>query len=153
MGQLDLERCPHCGVDRPTLSHQHNFATQDYTKTVKRHWATYACQRCGGVVVASAPQMSADVKEIYPTPSEIDATIPERPKEFLKQALNSINAPAGAIMLAASTVDAMLKVKGYQSGNLYQRIDKAAEDHLITADMAKWAHEVRLDANDQLKGS
>lgn len=149
MGQLDLERCPHCGVDRPTLSHQNSFATQDYTKTVKRHWAAYACQRCGGVVVASAPQMSADVREIYPTPSEIDATIPERPKEFLKQALNSINAPAGAIMLAASSVDAMLKVKGYQSGNLYQRIDKAAEDHLITADMAKWAHEVRLDANDQ----
>lgn len=149
MGQLDLERCPHCGVDRPTLYLKYNIATQDYTNTVKRHWAVYACQRCGGVVVASAPQMNADVKEIYPAPSEIDATVPEKPKEFLKQALNSINAPAGAIMLAASSVDAMLKVKGYQSGNLYQRIDQAAADHLITTDMAKWAHEVRLDANDQ----
>jgi hypothetical protein len=32
---------------------------------------------------------------------------------------------------------------------LYKRIDKAAAEHLITAKMAEWAHEVRLDANDQ----
>ena len=149
MGQLDLERCPHCGVDRPTLSHQHNFATQDYSQSIKRHWATYACQRCGGVVIASAATMNDVVQEIYPTPSEIDEVIPERPREYLKQALNSINAPAGAIMLAASSVDAMLKVKGYREGSLYSRIDKAAEDNLITQDMARWAHEIRLDANDQ----
>jgi hypothetical protein len=52
-------------------------------------------------------------------------------------------------MLAASAVDAMLKAKSYVDGSLYQRIEKAAEDHLITKDMAAWAHEVRLDANDQ----
>jgi predicted protein tyrosine phosphatase len=52
-------------------------------------------------------------------------------------------------MLAASAVDAMLKVKGLSDGNLYSRIEKAVSDHLITADMSKWAHEVRLDANDQ----
>lgn len=43
----------------------------------------------------------------------------------------------------------MLKAKGYKEGSLYARIDKAAEEHVITADMARWAHEVRLDANDQ----
>ena len=52
-------------------------------------------------------------------------------------------------MLCASSVDAMLKEKNYKDGSLYQRIDKAAENHLITSEMAKWAHEVRLDANDQ----
>ena len=52
-------------------------------------------------------------------------------------------------MLAASAVDAMLKAKGLKQGTLYARIDKAAGDHLITAEMAKWAHQVRLDANDQ----
>lgn len=52
-------------------------------------------------------------------------------------------------MLTASSVDAMLKAKGYTEGSLYSRIDKAAADHLITADMAHWAHAVRLDANDQ----
>jgi len=52
-------------------------------------------------------------------------------------------------MLAASAVDSMLKLKGYTDGSLYTRIEKAASDHLITGDMAKWAHEVRLDANYQ----
>jgi predicted membrane chloride channel (bestrophin family) len=52
-------------------------------------------------------------------------------------------------MLAASAVDSMLKAKGYVEGTLYTRIDKAANDHVITPDMAAWAHAVRLDANDQ----
>jgi hypothetical protein len=52
-------------------------------------------------------------------------------------------------MLAASAVDAMLKAKGYKNGSLYSRIDKAAEDHAITQEMSQWAHEVRLDANDE----
>ena len=43
----------------------------------------------------------------------------------------------------------MLKAKGYKDGSLYTRIDKAAGDHLITDEMAEWAHDVRLDANDE----
>jgi hypothetical protein len=52
-------------------------------------------------------------------------------------------------MAAASAVDAMLKEKGLTEGSLYSRIDAAAEAHLITNEMKAWAHEVRLDANDQ----
>lgn len=52
-------------------------------------------------------------------------------------------------MLTASAVDAMLKAKGYTDGSLYRRIDEAAQAHLITAEMAAWAHEIRLDANDE----
>ncbi len=51
-------------------------------------------------------------------------------------------------MLSASAVDAMLESKGYKEGSLYSRIDQAKSDHLITDEMARWAHEVRLDAND-----
>jgi hypothetical protein len=80
---------------------------------------------------------------------EIDGAIPGRPKEYLEQAVSSLNSPAGAVMLAASSVDAMLREKGLKDGTLYSRIKKAAEDHLITEEMAKWAHEVRLDANEQ----
>lgn len=52
-------------------------------------------------------------------------------------------------MVASSAVDAMLKAKGYKDKekSLYSRIDKAAENGTITKDMAKWAHQVRLDAN------
>jgi hypothetical protein len=75
--------------------------------------------------------------------------VPDRARILLQQAQESLHAAAGAVMLCASAVDAMLKIKGYIEGSLYARIEKAAEDHLITADMAKWAHEVRLDANEQ----
>jgi hypothetical protein len=51
-------------------------------------------------------------------------------------------------MLAASAVDAMLKARNYQDGTLYSWIKQAADDHLITSDMALWAHEVRLEANN-----
>ena len=52
-------------------------------------------------------------------------------------------------MLTGSSVDAMLKDKGLKEGSLYARIDAAAAAHLITAEMAAWAHDIRLDANDQ----
>jgi hypothetical protein len=63
--------------------------------------------------------------------------------------MESLGQPVGSVMLSTSAIDAMLKVEGYTEGTLYARIDKAAEDHVITDDMVKWAHQVRLDANDQ----
>ena len=78
-----------------------------------------------------------------------DEAIPDRARDYLNQAIESLHAPAGAVMLCASSVDAMLKEKNYKEGRLYERIDEAAKDHLITSEMAAWAHEIRLDANDQ----
>jgi hypothetical protein len=43
----------------------------------------------------------------------------------------------------------MLKAKNLKTGALYDRITEALEQNLITAEMAEWAHDVRLDANDQ----
>jgi len=51
-------------------------------------------------------------------------------------------------MVAASAVDSMLKARGLKTGTLYARIDQAKNEHLITPEMADWAHEVRLDANE-----
>ncbi|WP_285351949.1 DUF4145 domain-containing protein [Pseudomonas sp. ME-P-057] len=90
-----------------------------------------------------------DITHIWPAPQFVNESVPERARTFLEQAIASIHAPAGAVMLTASSVDAMLKEKGLKQGNLYKRIDAAAAQHLITAEMALWAHEVRLDANDQ----
>ena len=52
-------------------------------------------------------------------------------------------------MLSASSIDSMLKDKGYKNGSLYVRIDQAANDHIITRGMSEWAHQIRLEANDQ----
>lgn len=89
------------------------------------------------------------VQRYWPYSEEPDAAIPEKARMFLKQATDSLHAPAGAQMLAASSVDAMLKAIGYKTGSLNARINEAKDAHKITAEMADWGHEVRLDANDQ----
>jgi hypothetical protein len=86
---------------------------------------------------------------MHPSHTEADLAIPQKARDYLNQAMDSIQSPAGAVMLAASAVDELLKQKGYTEGKLYPRINKAQKEHLITPDMAKWAHQVRLDANDQ----
>jgi len=105
---------------------------------------------CGGVTLVCSPRdTSHDISHIWPSPEEIDPTVPERARLFLTQAIESTHAPSGAVMLSASAVDSMLKAKGYAEGSLFKRIDQAAADHIITAEMAAWAHEISLDANDQ----
>ena len=54
----------------------------------------------------------------------------------MQQAHESLHVPDGPVMLAASAVDALLKAKGYKDGSLYSRINTAAQDHLMTQDMA-----------------
>ena len=148
---LGLERCPHCSVAKPSLGSQWAGASKAHDGTNPRVWSVYACATCGGMVMTSAPSniQNATIAALWPTPVEVSDTVPARARDFLSQAISSINAPAGAVMLTASSVDSMLKDKGYKDGSLNARIDKAAADHLITAEMAAWAHEVRLDANDQ----
>jgi hypothetical protein len=147
---LDVTRCPHCNIDRPNLSAvTARIDTADYKNESGRFWLVYKCARCGGLVTASSLSVGGQVSEMYPSASATDDALPPTAKSYLEQAINSLHAPAGAVMLAASSVDAMLKAKQYKEGTLYARINKAAEDHLITQGMAQWAHDVRLDANDQ----
>ncbi len=147
--QLDLDRCPHCNVDRPTMPFCHQIHTADFAGANRRYWCTYRCNRCGGLIMAASPTAGGAITELFPRGAVIDPAIPDRARAYLDQALNSLSSPAGAVMLASSAVDAMLKSKGLQEGSLYSRIDQAAREHQITADMAAWAHDVRLDANDQ----
>jgi hypothetical protein len=147
--ELDLDRCPHCGVARPSIPVQQQFETKDYAGANMRRWRVYCCRTCGGLILAASISWDGPVLEQYPRSPEVSSEIPDRAREYLRQAMDSLSAPAGAVMLAASAVDAMLKAKGLSAGSLYSRIDEAATNHLITADMARWAHQVRLDANDQ----
>jgi hypothetical protein len=100
-------------------------------------------------VSAYARSWDQPIGGMYPSYERANESIPQKARDFLNQAMDSLQSPAGAVMLAASAVDEMLKQKGYKTGNLYPRIDKAAKDGEITKEMAKWAHQVRLDANGQ----
>jgi hypothetical protein len=157
-----LERCPQCSVAKPMLTHETQYYEPYSGKSNLKGWVIYRCTSCNNFVAARGNfntnflnanykdiirQSNIDVLELIPKSRSLDSDLPERPDNYLSQALMSLAAPDGAIMLAGSAVDAMLKVKGYIEGSLYDRINKAAEDHLITADMAEWAHAVRLESN------
>lgn len=146
--QLNLPSCPHCGVNTPNLMLLSRAETTSFDAK-KRTWGIYGCQRCGGVVVASAYQWEQSVLQHFPGSTKVDDAVPSPASDYLKQAFEALHAPAGAVMLAASAVDAMLKAKGLTKGSLYDRIDEAVKNHTITDDMGKWAHQIRLDANDQ----
>ncbi|MEW6241689.1 MAG: DUF4145 domain-containing protein [Chloroflexota bacterium] len=148
ISQLELDKCPHCNVDKPNLFEAAHFATSNNSGSLTRFWKVYQCIRCGGAITASSLTEGGESIEIFPQLKQVDEAIPEPAKSYLQQALDSQHAPAGAMMLAASSIDAMLKNKSYKEGTLYSRINKAAENHLITSEMAKWAHNVRLDANE-----
>jgi len=149
-GHLVLPRCPHCSVARPTLIIARTTGEKLQTVTedgIRRWWETYMCTFCRGVVLAASKAESGVVTEYYPPLPTLDTDIPEPARDYLRQAQESLAQPAGALMLCASSVDAMLKEKGLRKGTLNKRIDRAAKKHLITEGMAQWAHQVRFDAN------
>ncbi len=145
---LILPRCPHCAIADPNLRRQHHLDTTDHSGDRLRRWSIYVCSSCGGIVSAWAERPGAEIVESFPASQRVADSIPGRPRAYLQQARESAHAPAGAVMLIASAVDSMLKLKGYGEGNLYSRLDKAAADKLIPHDMPSWAQGVRLDAND-----
>jgi hypothetical protein len=146
---LKIDRCPHCSVAKPTLEAESSFTTTADNKSNTRFWAFYACSTCGGVTTAWAYNDGDEVQAIFPTLMLVDPNLPIKIKTYLQQAIDTQHAPSGSLMLCASAVDAMLKEKGFIDGSLYKRIDEAAGANIITPDMAKWAHRVRLDANEQ----
>lgn len=146
---LILDRCPHCSVANPNVFQQHRMETKDHAGKNHRWWYIYKCAGCGGVVTASSTTHNAACQQVFPSSRNVSNDLPEKAKSYLEQAIASLHAPAGAVMLAASAVDSMLKAKDYLDGSLYKRIEAAVADNLLTNEMATWAHDVRLDANDQ----
>ena len=153
---IGLVRCPHCGVAYPEMERlwMTENSLRDGEDKPRGYWATYRCTTCGAAVLARGrlernPNVEnfVVVTAIFPQIRTAASELPERARTYLQQAYESLNAPDGAAMLAGSAVDAMLKEKGYTEGTLYDRIDKAVSCHLLTEDMGKWAHQVRLGSN------
>jgi hypothetical protein len=150
---LKLRTCPHCGIAWPLVlpiaqSPQY-LISRSTSEGKERLWGVYVCSSCAGIIAAEAPHFQAQITSLIPAIKDFSKDIPDLPRELLRQAYESLNAPAGAIMLSASAIDAMLKIKEYVDGSLKARIDQAVTDNLLTKDMGEWAHHVRLDANDQ----
>src|ERR1041385_3587086 len=111
---LELKRCPHCNVDRPYLGViGHRLETRNHLSQNVRYWKTFLCNNCGGLVLAASRGDNVPVSELYPSGlDQLPESVPQRAREYFEQAQNSLHAPAGSVILAACSVDSMLKEKG-----------------------------------------
>lgn len=146
---LKINNCPRCSVDYPNMVLQNSFDTTWDNGDEKKSWGVYVCKRCGGAVLALTYPPETGVEAVYPSTETANSDLPADVRKFLDEAMRSIATPAASIMVCASAIDAMLKIKSYVKGGLYTRINEAVEDHLLTQEMGTWAHQVRLEANDQ----
>jgi hypothetical protein len=146
---LEIARCPHCSIAHPNMRGDGPFKARPDNVPESRIWATFVGQSCGGVVLAEIETQGRMISRLWPDVESVSTTVPDRARQFLEQAIACLHSPAGAVMLVASSIDAMLKAKKLSTGSLYDRIEKAVVDHLITEETGAWAHDIRLDANDQ----
>ena len=158
-----FERCPLCGVAQPLLQYRHSIT--NYVKTPDDAtwfgWLTYQCSKCGGPVcvqvfgtrqyVTSVPPTFSQIKatgSYIPKRADLDDSVPPIVGRFLNQAIGSLHAPDGAVMLANSAVDAMLKQRGLKEGSVYKRLGQAVTQGLITNEMREWADKIRIESNN-----
>jgi len=158
-----IDRCPQCGIAHPLLrkvekAYKHTSDGDQYNP--QEYWYfTARCSHCENHILfygrRDAPSRSSDedpallqIVRSFPELERAADELPPMALKFFQQALESKHAPDGALMLAASAIDAMLKDKGYSEGSLYSRIKSARDDGLLTSEMEGWAHEIRLSANE-----
>lgn len=158
-----VERCPQCGIANPTLEFKAVVSDSRDLERQQRTWLCYICTSCFDLIAVRGmvlfdPIGTADPRMallsgpmrpdiVLPKPLAVSSELPERAKRYLEQASGSLYAPDGAVMLAGSAVDAMLKEKGLVNGSVHKRIEDAVTTGILTRDMAEWAHHVRLGAN------
>lgn len=153
-----INRCPQCGTHKPNLSMLYEVSTGISTNQINRAWGIFVCAHCFNLTMieTTAVKMcghwvlrnSSDFRS-YPPLNGVSEDVPETPRRYLTQAINSVGSPDASVIVCASAVDAMLKLKGFTEGSLHSRIRAAVAQNLMTQSMADWANEVRLAANDQ----
>ncbi|RNJ44435.1 hypothetical protein B5V01_05995 [Mesorhizobium erdmanii] len=153
LGQVlsGVSRCPHCSIANPLLDviWASRGPTARSDGRPGEYWATYRCTTCGAVSTVKASQVGTEfvIDRIFPSAKVAHDDLPEPARTFLQQAFETLHAPDAAAVMAGSAVDGFLKTKGYGKGSLYERIDLALSDNVLTKGMADWAHSVRLGSN------
>ena len=157
--------CPHCGTRNVAFT----MMTQLHaSKLAGNLWDTLCvCGNCSRSILATVrtPGANGPVNHlasgqieqlrwegIVPTPPETGAPVhtPPNVARFYEQGMDNLLGnwdAAGTMFRKALDVGLKIKFPGI-SGKLKARIDKAANQHGLTADLAEWAHQIRLDGNE-----
>ncbi len=75
--QLQLDKCPHCNVDKPSLHQLASFTTSDNAGSILRYWKVYQCIRCGGAVTASLLNETGEVLQMFPAAEIVSNELPK----------------------------------------------------------------------------
>ncbi len=135
----------------------HNFKGQEYSRIIYRLYRCSGCDR-GGVakIHASGTVSQGEIEDFYPVGIEklkLPSNVPEDIIAELREAelCASICAwRAGSAMLR-SVLDKVFTSNGYNEKKLYDKIEAAKIDGIITDSRAKKAHDdVRVLGNDIL---
>lgn len=151
--RLPLERCPHCQIANPLLEEAWSVRHLHFS-----FWGVYRCSSCQKYVLATASgsresinlfRVSDGALQVFPSSRyNLDDSIPDTAKRFLRQALNNVSNPDACLVMCGGAIDAMLQAKGIEADTLNLAIKDAVEKQIITKDMSDWAHRVRLESND-----
>ena len=138
-------------------------------------WDTLAaCGQCSRAVLASfeTPDNNPPTKwlgnsqrrrlqylQIFPQRPPVAAPhhTPENAARFFRQGMDNLlgrNCDAAGAMFRKA-LETALKSRFPKIGvsvSLYQRIEKAAEQHALTPELAEWAQQIRLDGNAAVHG-
>ncbi len=157
--------CPHCGTKSVAFTITAEIPTppNNYFS-----WDTLAvCGYCNRGVLANfeadsdesptallkyGRQRHLSEPEIYPsrTSNEAPIHIPENLKRFYEQGVDNLqkNWDASGSMFRKA-LETALKIKFPDvKGDLYHRIEGAKEAGGLTADLAEWSHQIRLDGRN-----
>ena len=159
------EDCPHCG----TRSVAFTMVQQFHATKVEGHlWDTLCyCANCSRSILATirtpdgqkpGNYLSGTQHEklrwegIVPSLPDTEAPdhVPSNVARFYEQGMENLPGnwdAAGAMFRKALETGLKRKFPDIQ-GDLYKRIEKAAEQHKLTPDLAEWSHQVRLGGRE-----
>lgn len=164
--QLD---CPYCGTAHVAFE----LVDESWLPRRNERWHVCArCNHCAGFVVldmmAYADQENPPslyymsnpewfkIEKVYPASgAEIPAHLPEEVERLFKQGTDNVPAnPDAAGIMFRKTLEATLRDKcPAATGTLFQRIDQAVELDVLTDDLGRYAHTIRLEGNEAAHGT
>jgi hypothetical protein len=158
--------CPHCSAENSTFLFQHVYQVKKGDRP-SIFWMLFQCPRCSAGVVVKASMKKqqipfdaykGDIRDLFhsvehfPRRPFVDAPsgLPTDVQRLYLRAAQCFQRDDmdSASMMFRKTLEVALKEKfGDFPGNLYQHIQHLAQAHLLTDDLAQWAHEIRIDGN------
>jgi hypothetical protein len=161
MALIAKRNCPHCRTQNVAFTATHEWASGDGRRAI------FTCGACAeGVIweyvgVNSVINVAGDLDRSnailgrqWPVPREGTAPedTPPTVARYFEQGTSSLEAghfDAAGLMFRKTLETATKILDGSLSGeNLVKRIWSLASNGKLTADMATWAHEVRLGGNE-----